>query len=1478
MRRDNGIWKKILSVLTFVCMMAALIPVDGVMANQNSETQTTQLMAASDYDSIGEYQNISESYTVNGGTVDRASGNFISTYFSGKARFAVYKIPVPRVNIGKEYEKFVIRFGRGGTSAFKVLGLDGDEWDFSTLPKTLELTDPRIAPLISASTVDDYSVLDADIETVSNRYYNLSYADITTYANLCRKAGKLYMYIAVGAWNSSTNTALSSMTDSDYLRENINPVYTYSVKNAHSIEEYKSIGSFNAIDESYILSGGTLKSATGNFASSIMISGGKVMGNMVIYKFPLPAYHESEKLDRFIIRFGRGTQSNLKVLKIDCDIWDMDSLPLNVGNSDPQLAPFFNSATVDNYSVADSEYIHDVSVGGYTHTYVDVTNYAKEAYFGGKSHFYIAVGTWNSTTNIAVSSMTDTTYRGQQHYPGYFYCMEPQYDEPLPQYPQITPERFETLFESTVERGHPWLYGTREDFDRVKEYAFGKDAAMTEMYQKIKDAATVYVDKAVSEVAEDVVLSRASDALTIIRDCAFIYMVEGEAAKDYADRAVAEIMYFVEKQDTWGRSQSLDINHLSMGIAVGYDWLYDYLTPQQRSAICEAVFAKHLDEVYDFFNNPTKPEYKWSFHQMYNSNNNHAMLDNCSVFVEALAFCDYAPEKSASIMSLALKHLNRHDGPFDRLFPDSGWYEGSSYWGYVGPFMAWMFSSMDAAFGTTFGYEENPYITGAAYFPIYTQSNRERFIYSDAGTGVTNHSAFYWFGKMGDDKALMKYAVDNRFATDPTICIWYDPAQLGNNEISLQKDKLIRNIDIATMRSSWDNPHQIFTGMTVQRPRETHAFMAMGTIALDALGETWITNPGKENYDIGDYWNTAQDGTRWTYYSTRAEANGCLIINPSEDGGQIANSPAVINKFESGDTKAFVASDLTTAYTDAKAYKRGVMLYDNRSKVLLQDEVTLEKTSDVYSFINIFKADVDIAKDGSYAILSKGNKHVLVKVFSDKPYTLTTYEACATALGTSPNPDVTQKDFTKDFERLTVKYDDVSGSINLKVVFVPFLSDNVPTVSEPTASIDEWTTKESTSKKPELTSLSVNGKAIEGFRWDVNYYKLPLEYFEAKVEATAPGCTVEVENNFRNNTFDIYVTDNKTGAKNHYCIDIIFAGKITADATVGGSMSSDSYYLSKNYGNLETVEMRIMTKYSIMSYYKLQLPYIPIGKKVKNVSMVLNQYRNTNSANKDAYEFHLVDPDTWQENTITYYNAPVRHSYNDEWYPYKKSDKPGTTVKDTYTTESVADLQMPSLNIQTIPTRQGKNDRFYKEHTYDLTSLVEKSNFDDFRRYDNEFSFCMGHYVPGRWSSGSNTYIASKENSNESLRPKLLVETENVDGDFGLIAESGKIIANPVGDELYFTSANTVPSAGNELCAISYATNFEDADKEVEIFVAQYDSKGKLLKVTKTARTVKAGQSVTLVSDVTEALSGAVSFKAFVWADGICPVDLPFKE
>ena len=1234
----------------------------------------------------------------------------------------------------------------------------------------------------------------------------------------------------------------------------------------HSVEIYKKVGNFTELTESYAMTGGVVSQASTNWVSTFI----KGKANMAIYKIPLPVYHQSLDIDRFILRFAHGKQANYKIMKIDYDKWDFSSLPMTVPLSDPRLAPMIGSAYNTAFDANDAPIIEtETNVSEIYVSYVDISSYAREAYENKQTHFYVAVGAWNSTHNISLSSLIDTTYKAAGAKPGIYYNFKSPYPEEKTSYPKISPEQFQELFPETVKGGHPWLFGRREDFDRVKEYAFGKDEKMTEMYRKFKDDATVYVDRGVSKITADIVensyISRAQTAMDIILRCAFIYMVEGDVAKDYANRALAEAMYFVDEMETWGRAQSLDVNFTATGIAICYDWLYDYMTNEQRTKVANAIFEKHLNEVYDFFNNPTDPKYKWSFHQQYLGYSNHAALDNSSVFVQALAVADVSPEKSASIMSLALEHLTRHDGVFDHLYPDSGWYEGSSYWSFVGPLMTRMFSSMESAFGTTFGFENNSYITGAGYFPIYTQSNRTRILYCDGYAGKTLSSDFFWFGKMSGDEALQSHVLKNKYYTNPLLCLWYNPEDKPNGELSLQKDKLFRNIDVGSMRSSWAESDELFAAMTVQRPAGGHAFMAMGTLMLDALGETWITNPGKEYYSIGDYWNAAQDGTRWTYYSTRPEANSCLVINPSEDGGQLVTSPAMIDKMESSDQRAFMVTDLSTAYKDAEKYQRGLMLYDNRSKVMLQDEISLKDTSDIMSFINVYQADIELGPDGSYAILSKGKKHIYVKVISNKPYELTTYEACSSAIGTSPNPDG-QTDFTADFERLCIKYNDVSGDVRLTLVFVPFLSDNVPEVEETVVPIDIWTADENSPKKPVLTSLLLNGEPVKDFRSDVTHYTHPLKYFEADIDAVAENADIEIKNNYKENCFEIYLTDKTTGAKNHYNIEVLLSGEIVADTSIGGSLSDDNYHLKFNYGSMETVPMRIMSRYSLMPYYKLRMPYIPLGKKPGKTELILNQYRFTNSTTKDSYEFHLVSPDSWQENTLNYYNAPVKLTYGTDWYPYKRADETGE-----YNIESTADHTAKLIEVETVPNRQSADDRFYKEHFYDLSTLVDKSGFVSPHSADNILSFAMGHVILTTYSSGSFTMIASKEHSDKSLRPKLWVSMENDEDAEGVYAEKGKLIKNPSGKEFYFKSENENVVHGDVFSAITYAVNFEDSSKDVTVYVAQYDNLGKLIKLRSFTKSVKSGEAKTIITPSDTVEKNTKSVKVFVWTDEAKP-------
>ncbi len=84
--------------------------------------------------------------------------------------------------------------------------------------------------------------------------------------------------------------------------------------------------------------------------------------------------------------------------------------------------------------------------------------------------------------------------------------------------------------------------------------------------------------------------------LSISREClrrVFFLSYAWRTEKDprFADRAVLEMMAVSGFTD-WNPSHFLDVAEMTMGMAIGYDWLYDRLTPGQRRIISAAIIEK----------------------------------------------------------------------------------------------------------------------------------------------------------------------------------------------------------------------------------------------------------------------------------------------------------------------------------------------------------------------------------------------------------------------------------------------------------------------------------------------------------------------------------------------------------------------------------------------------------------------------------------------------------------------------------------------------------------------------------------------------------------------------------------------------------------------------------------------------------------------------------------------------------------------
>ena len=62
----------------------------------------------------------------------------------------------------------------------------------------------------------------------------------------------------------------------------------------------------------------------------------------------------------------------------------------------------------------------------------------------------------------------------------------------------------------------------------------------------------------------------------------------------YAERAEKELLAVCDFSD-WNPSHYLDVGEMTMAVAIGYDWLFDYLKESTRNKIREAIVKKAFD-------------------------------------------------------------------------------------------------------------------------------------------------------------------------------------------------------------------------------------------------------------------------------------------------------------------------------------------------------------------------------------------------------------------------------------------------------------------------------------------------------------------------------------------------------------------------------------------------------------------------------------------------------------------------------------------------------------------------------------------------------------------------------------------------------------------------------------------------------------------------------------------------------------------
>lgn len=587
-----------------------------------------------------------------------------------------------------------------------------------------------------------------------------------------------------------------------------------------------------------------------------------------------------------------------------------------------------------------------------------------------------------------------------------------------------------------LNKNHPRLIATAHDFERLKGQV--QIEAVTRVWHaRLRERAERILKDPPSryEIPDGLrLLSTSRRVLDRVYTLALLYRIGGD--KQFVERAWQELQAAANFPD-WNPRHFLDTAEMTHAFAIGYDWLFDVWSQEQRDTLRGAMLEKGLKVALASYRGAGS--YGWWVKARHNWN----QVCNGGIGLGALALADERPELAGEILHAGLQSLQL---PMREFAPDGAWNEGPGYWNYATAYNVNFLAGLETALGTDFGLSAMPAFADTGLFPIYLTGPLGRtFNYADGSDGTIRAAQMFWLARKFNRPAYARY--QRAIATPAALdVLWYDSRLDTAQAPELPLDKYFRGSEVATFRSGWAGRDALFVGFKAGDNKANHSNLDLGSFVLDALGVRWAVDLGADNYNLPGYFGKQ----RWTYYRMRAEGHNTLAVNPGAEPDQDPAAATRITRFQSKSNFAFAVADLTPAYAkQTRKVERGIALLD-RKQVLIQDEVQSAQ-ADLWWFLHT-PAQVSLSDDGTTAMLSQGNVRLWARIVSPQQATFAVMEA--QPLPGSPHPE--RQGSNQNVRKLAIHLAKVNEA-RLAVLVVPLRENEAaPTTLPKVSALAEW--------------------------------------------------------------------------------------------------------------------------------------------------------------------------------------------------------------------------------------------------------------------------------------------------------------------------------------------------------------------------------------------------------------------------------------
>ncbi len=487
----------------------------------------------------------------------------------------------------------------------------------------------------------------------------------------------------------------------------------------------------------------------------------------------------------------------------------------------------------------------------------------------------------------------------------------------------------------------------------------------------------------------------------------FTYQMTKEVK--YAERAWREMETVCSFVD-WNPSHFLDTAEMVAAVSIGYDWIFDALTAEQRNLIREAIRSEAFD-----------PSYDSRYNGFLERTNNWNQVCNAGLVLGAIALLD---ENSANDEEyrIILRSVESIRKAMKTYSPDGVYPEGYQYWSYGTTYNVMMIAALESTFGSDAGLSDIPGFMKTPYFLSYLEGTTGTpFNFSDSEDKSCFFPVMGWFASKLASPALLHnsrrlliaehYDLTDENARFIPLALLY--ACLSKEEDNVSLGKMWHGqgkTPVFIVRTDWNSDKGLYLAAKGGTPRSDHGHMDGGSFVFETGNVRWATDLGTQSYysleKAGvNLWDSRRNGDRWKIYRyTNFVHNTISLLDASSDPllHDPDSSVELLSATEVNPSGYEGRFDLTGLYDGQfRALTREFRVL-NDSILEIEDHFSNTSRRASARWIMCTEAQVKV-QDGGFLLYQDG-KVLELKVATSAEYRLSVLENTPPSFYDAPNP------------------------------------------------------------------------------------------------------------------------------------------------------------------------------------------------------------------------------------------------------------------------------------------------------------------------------------------------------------------------------------------------------------------------------------------------------------------------------------------